>query len=85
MFNQVLLAQLPSIVSLEDNFELLSAFCVMINAQKDIVTNTHADTHSSVASESLLHLGAWSKKANGMKLTNDTLAKDYPEALQPAI
>jgi hypothetical protein len=37
MFNQVLFAQLPSIVSSEDNFELLSAFHAMIDARKDIV------------------------------------------------
>jgi hypothetical protein len=81
MFNQVLFAQLPSIFSSKDNFELLSAFCTIIDARKDIVTSTHTDTHSSVNSDSLLHLRAWNKKANSMKLTNDTLAKDYPAPL----
>jgi hypothetical protein len=85
MFNQVLFAQLPSIVSSEENLELLSAFRAMIDARKNIVTNTHTDTHSNVDSDGFFHLGAWNKKANGMKLTNDTLAKDYLAALQSTI
>jgi hypothetical protein len=79
MFNQVLFAQLPSIVTSEKNLKLLSAFHAMIDAQKDIVTNTHTDTHSNVDFNGLFHLGAWNKKANSMKLTN------YPAAFQPAI
>jgi hypothetical protein len=70
IFNEILLAQLPSIFPPQLIQDLLTAFRTMM-ADREGIPNKDKDSRSNLGGD-VLHLGAWKKFTNPLSLTSDT-------------